>query len=597
LVKALYQRKDKRFTRERFFKAIFIIGIIIAGGLFSWLLTILANLKVEFDHFFNGFDVESSLIDTEYINTSFLDQRAQEMEQLVGMYHIPYNMTGEGWDYYIPVSVSWSWTNSSWKYWNNTQLLAAFDPLNESDPHNNKSIMVYTGDRAHSALYEGVYCAGEAFRYAWAKRNNNIGNITAAEERILKIVRAYELLSNVSDKSPFVRYAVPNTTLAYQKFPGHWGRDDHDEVEYKGYKWSLSRRLSRDVSIGIMLGLSMAYALVDNETIRTIAGRVIDKSVQYWYDCNWRIIDTDGTSATTGDLISSRPLLEGSVILTFLQMGKLVNPNKWGPVYHHYVYDRGLITTIGRSMRIGLDLSPKIFDAYYGCNFIFNNAPSLILLEEDPILREIYLKTWLNVLHDFTKLHRNANFDVVWLLCHSDMSLSNLYTKPKINLKDYDLEIWEKANIKDPDNLTYIQEFIERDIKDSLMRYAVRRYPNRDYYWATAPGTFPNVHQQPIQLDTYTVPYPEYDYWKPTTTSAGVINSLLTLFGRETTDLGLLNNSLPADMRKSEDIMWTRSSFTVRTTERLTSNPGSFQAPMGPDYLSVYWMAKYLELI
>jgi len=611
----MIQRKDKKFTWNRFYKAMLVILVLIFGGFVSFALNLLSNLRNEFDYFFDGFDVESSLIDENYINFTFLEQRALEFEELIGMYHIPFNMTGEGWDYYPPVSVCFNWANSSWKYYNNTQLLAAFDPLDESDPHNNKSIMTYCGDKGHTALYEGVYCAGEAFRYAWAKRNNDIGNMSAAEDRILKIMKSYDLLSNVSDKSVFVRYAVPNTELAYQKFPGHWDpiptpgeeytpNNDHYIAEYRGYNWSLSRHLSRDVSIGIMMGLAMSYFLVDNASIRAIAGRVIDKSVEYWYNSNWRIIDTDGVTHTSGDFSSSRPMLEGGTILTFLQMGKMVNPTKWGPIYYHYVYDLGLITTIGRSMRIGVDLSPKIFDGYYGCNFVFNCAPSLILLEEDPVLREIYLRNWLNVIHDFTKLHRNANFDVVWLLCHSDMSPSNLYTTPTVTLKNYDLDIWKKANIKDPDNLTYIEAFTIRDIKDCLVRYAIRRYPNRDYYWATKPGTFPNVHQQKIKggvdegiKGTYEVPYPDYDYWEYTTESGDLINSILALFGRTPGEEQILNASLPVDMRKTEDIMWQRNPFTVGTTERLTTTPGRFQAPMGPEYLSVYWIAKYLGIL
>jgi hypothetical protein len=603
----LYQRKDKKFQRERVFKAIFLIAVVITGGLISYILWFFGNLKNEFDLFFNGFDVESSLIDETHINYTLLDLRAQQIEDLIGKYHIPFNITGEGWDYYPPVSVRWSYTSA--KFYNNTELLATFDPQNTSSPYTDYDNMTYAGDRAHTALYEGVYTMGEAFRYAWAKRNNNIGNMTAAEERILKIVKSYELLSYVSDKSVFVRYAVPNTTLAYQKFPGHWNpvpvpgqeytpTNDHYITEYKGFKWSLSRHLSRDVSIGIMLGLSMTYALVDNATIREIAGRVIDRSVQYWYDSNWRIIDTDGTTEISGDFISARPFLEGGTILTFLQMGKMVNPEKWGSVYSHYAYDRGFAMSIGRSLRFGMDLSLKIFTGYYGCNFLFNNAPTLIFLERDPILKELYIRNWLNVLHDFTKLHRNANFDAVYLLCHAVVNLDNLYEAPTNNgsLQDYDMEIWKNANIKNPTDKAYVKEFMVRDIKDALMRYALFKYPNRDYWYATAPGTYPNVHQQQIDLDVgYPLPIPNYEFWKPDSDTLDMINNTMSLIGEGFGDTKLFNNSLPANMRHAEDIMWQRESFSLNT-ERLTNNPGSFQVPMGPEYLSVYWLAKYLEL-
>ncbi|MGV9200658.1 MAG: hypothetical protein ACOC4M_17760, partial [Promethearchaeia archaeon] len=196
----MLQRKDKNFTWEKFYKATVILVIIGLGAIYGWFITTLMNSKEEFDLFFNGFDVESSLIDEEYIDVEFLDNRSQQYEELIGRYHIPFNMTGEGWDYYPPISVTWDYStvDPDATFYNNSQLLATFDPLNESSPYNNKSLMTYTGDRAHTALYEGVYCAGEAFRYAWAKRNNNEGNMTAAKERIWKVVKAYDLLSNVS---------------------------------------------------------------------------------------------------------------------------------------------------------------------------------------------------------------------------------------------------------------------------------------------------------------------------------------------------------------------------------------------------------------
>ena len=249
-------------------------------------------------------------------------------------------------------------------------------------------------------------------------------------------------------------------------------------------------------------------------------------------------------------------------------------------------------------MKMGVDLTPKIFDAYYGCNFLYNNAPTLILLEEDPILKEIYIREWLNVLHDFTKLHRNANFDVVYLLCQSNFDLENKYRAPdKIELDDADMKIWEKANIKKPTDKDYVKNFIIRDIKDCLVRYAVKRYPNRNYYFATKPNTFPNVHQQRIKLDEYTAPYPDYGYWTPTTNTGNLITSILGAAGRNVEDDGILNASLPVDMRDDEDIMWQRRSFTVKTTEGIESNPGTSQVPMGPEYLSVYWMAKFLEIL
>jgi len=525
------------------------------------------------------------------------------------------NMTGsmEGdpldddyWDIFPPVGISWNYPDAlTQKFYNNSELLATFDPLNDTSPYNNITYLSYSGDVAHTALYEGVYTAGEAFRYAWAKRHNNVGNKTAALNRLRILVKGYKLISEVAWKDSgrsygaWVRYALPDTPKAREFFPASfYTTADHYNVTYKGFDWSCSRHISRDVTIGCLFGLTMIYALVDDDDLRETTGDIIDRTVQWFYDCNWRIIDVDGVQHTSGDFEGSRPLSSGDIILTFLQMGKLVNPEKWGSIYEHYVYDRGMIHTIGRSLRSGIDLSSKIFSGYYGCNFLYNDAPTLIFLETDPVLREIYIKNWLNVLHDFTKFHRNANFDVVWLLCHTEIEITDdFYDKPKIKLQDYDIDVWRNAeHFEEPTDKNYIIEFCTRDIKDCLMRYAVKRYPNRNFHYSTTPGTFPNRHQQPIfdKLEYY----PKYDYWEPEPSVMDFVNSLIAIVEGESgdDDAGILNNALPVDLRACEDIMWQRNSFTVETTQQIPANPGLFQAPAGPEYLSVYWMAKYLEL-
>ena len=88
----MYQRKDKKLQRERVYKALFVIIVVFTGGLIGVVLTFFGSWKDEFDIFFNGFDVESSLIPDEYINESFLSERAMQFEQLLGTYHIPFNI-------------------------------------------------------------------------------------------------------------------------------------------------------------------------------------------------------------------------------------------------------------------------------------------------------------------------------------------------------------------------------------------------------------------------------------------------------------------------------------------------------------------------
>ncbi len=598
----MYQRKDKKFKWELFFKTTLVLAIAIGCAAYYIINQTLVGSRDDFALFFDGFDVEPSLIDEENINYTLIDQRAQQFEELLGKYHIPRNMTGEklwdmpwgkSYDVLPPTSVLWDWANDSWVYWNNTELLAAFDPLDENDPHNNRTEMTYSGDMGHTSLYEGIYLAGEAFRYAVAKRNHNGTEKFAALDRIKELVVAYKILSEVSGMGAWCRYAIPDTPEAHRWFGnGFFTTADNFNVTYKDITWTIARHISRDVYCGVTLGLTMVYALVDDEDVREVVGDIIDTTVQWLYDCNWRIVDVDGTQHVSADMISSRPLIDGSWLIYYLQMGKLVNEKKWGPIYKNYVYDRGVAENLGRSMRMGIDLAPKVYDAYYGCNFIYYSSLCSIFLCDDEELREIYTYDWLNVMHDFCKLHRNGFFDAVWLLCHTKMQ-DDIYDKPEIELTKQDLKIWKNANIKKPDDLDYIQEFCVRDIKDCLQRYAERKYPNRNYYYATKPDTFPNEHQQEIPY----ADYPKYDYWEPKTSLVDLITDVLTGAGREVTDPGLFDNALPVDIRPAEDMMFQRRSFCVEDTESLQTNPGNFEVTGGPEYLAMYWIAKYLDII
>lgn len=588
----MYQKKGRKFTWARFFKALFVIVVIIIGAGYYMISTTLSGSNEEVDLFFNGFVVEPSLM--KDINYTLLELRAQQFEELIGKYHIPRNMTGEGWDVLAPSSVSWSWSDPNWIYYNNSQLLTAFDPLNETDPHNDRNNMTYTGDTGHTALYEGVYTAGEAFRYAVAKRNNDATEMSDSLDRITELIEAYKLLSEVSGMGAWCRYAVPDTPNAHKYFPaGYFTTEDHFNVTYKGLTWVLSRQISRDVYCGVMLGMAMIYALVDDDEIREDVGDIIETTVQWLYDCNWRIVDVDGTQHVSADMIGARPMIDGQFLLYYLQMAMLVNPKKWEPIYYHYAYDHGVAQNMGKSMRAGFDLSSKIYDGYYGCNFVYYSAIVTIFLCQDETLREIYIKEWLNVLHNFCKLHRNALFDVVWLLCHTEMQ-DDIYDIPEITLDDDDTEIWKESTLKKPEDLDYIKKFCVRDIKDCLMRYAIRKYPSRNYYFATTPGTFPNIHQQPIPNALY----PNYELYEETSDTSELINQVLeSVGGRDITDPGLFNNSLPVDMRHAEDICWQRRSFCIEDTEDLTKTPGSFQTPAGPEYLTIYWIAKYLDIL
>lgn len=557
------------------------------------------------DHFVNGFEVQSSLIPESAIDYNEMYDIIQRMEQLVGRFNTPRNLAGNNWPL-VPLQVNFDYTkipnhlkfyNKS--FFNNTQLLNEFDPLDPHSPYNDYDIMFFGGDTAHVSLYTGLYVAGEAFRYAVAKREGDIAEITASLVRLRDLVDAYEILSEVGGNDTWPRYAVPITDLAKEKFPGYGfeATKDRNIVEYRGYNWSCVNHKSRDVTIGQMFAMSMIYNLVDDPDIRSRTGVIIDRTVSYLYESNWRIFDIDGQQHTTAsELMSGRPSPSSLFVLTYLKMAERVNPDKWRPIYHHYAYDRGLAKALGKSDRAGFGYpSSNVGGAYYPLNFLYNSAPTLIWLEEDLDLKQIYRENLLDPAQNFVKFHRNGMFDVTYLLSHSYPYFDEMTKKPFLvegYINDEDM-VWGQVRDKINDPL----EFVKSDIRDCVWRAVSRGYPHRNYYndIFSFGDYVANPHQTPI--DNNPSYYPEVAYWEGEGTDLmGALEDMLegkTLGPAQKT---LTSNSMPYDLRERQDCIWQRKSYGIEDLSNArTSQVGWSQ--LVPDILYVYWVARYLEII
>lgn len=571
---------------------------ISGAGLYGFATAFFQTNDANADHFSNGFDVISTLIPEDRIDSSYLNTIALNFEKLMDLYHIPRNLTGNNW-VYPPASVYFNYSmitgGSDWKFFNSSHLINNIDIFDLSRDYNDLDIMTYTrNDLDHTSGYAGVYVAAEAFRYAVAKREHNKAEKIASLERLNEMVDAYEILSEVAGNYTWPRYAIPDTPLARKRFTNDYFENPEHVVEYRGYNWTLVGHKSRDLTCLHLLAMSMVYNLVDDANIKRRTGNIIDRTVHYLYESNWRVLDVDGVQHTSAaDLMGTRYLPSSMFILTFLKMASIVNPTRWQSIYQHYAYDRGFIKALEKEKRAGLGYAGShVFGAYYALNFPYNNVPTLIWLEQDPQLKQMYIDLLLDPNHNFAKFHRNANFDVIYLLCHSTPNFNDLTEIPELTPSEIneDDQVWGQVRdtIKDP------LAFVKWDIKDCLWRYAKKKYPNRNYPIDVI--NFPNNHHNPIDGDlSY---YPKIGYWQ----GEGInledyLYDLIegrTPSGRPTY---LLNNSMPVDMRKGEEIMWQRRSFDIRSVnDQNPSNPG-WEQMYAVDFLYIYWVARYLNIL
>lgn len=109
----------------------------------------------------------------------------------------------------------------------------------------------------------------------------------------------------------------------------------------------------------------------------------------------------------------------GSVaILAFLKVGELVNPAKYGPLYYDYAVRRGWAdqTYDWNDMNVNWQ--------YYSFNLNHATFFTLLRLEKDPILKAIYQKAYDQSLWRLIKYHRNAFFNLLYLIVHDNYDVN-----------------------------------------------------------------------------------------------------------------------------------------------------------------------------
>jgi len=120
-----------------------------------------------------------------------------------------------------------------------------------------------------------------------------------------------------------------------------------------GYIWVGNT--SRDQYSGVLFGLCVAYDMVDNPDVRSSISQLVTRLVDFLRGHNWIVRMPDGKISTTF-------LGRGDQILSFLQVGRHVNPSRFTTVYE---IDRILLSA-GMLAPLGIDVASD--DSYFKFN-------------------------------------------------------------------------------------------------------------------------------------------------------------------------------------------------------------------------------------
>jgi hypothetical protein len=270
-------------------------------------------------------------------------------------------------------------------------------------------IQTYTrcGD---SAIWTGHWLAAESFRYAVNPTPSALAAVKTALSGIQSLVDvtgSHNLLARcILDPSSPWSAGPRNEERHHREWSGTWnGRE---------YIWIGNT--SRDQYLGVFFGLSVAYQQVNDsevrETIAQVATRLIDRLLQ----TNWAVFMPDGAIST---VFWFRP----EQTLAILQVGRQVNPVRFGPIYEEA--RRG---AHGLGLIIWLEsLDPH--NSYFKFNLDAITLYMLLNLEEPGRARtEEYLDAY-QIFRETVGGHGNAFFNMIDRAIAGPDSLRDLETR------------------------------------------------------------------------------------------------------------------------------------------------------------------------
>lgn len=279
----------------------------------------------------------------------------------------------------------------------------------------------------NAGLFTGYALASESLRYY------NLPNGTPEKEQSLnltkKLVSGMARLIEIPNGGLGPEY--PGQTLARFYAAPEW-KDDGNfswifEDHFKHFngtgqysQWRVRLYTSKDEIGGYLLGIASALKFVDDPWVQNIIKLIVGQMANGFLSSYWQEIHGDGTPC--GAIL--QPPTEAQWKMLLMKMATICYPDnqKYKQLYQYYsTKEIGILGACSTSYTDSVS-------NYYGLPFGHNVIFGLIILEEDPHLRDIYIRNYEKSYFAF-KGHRNAYFNAIYL------ALAKLRTTiPKFNI-------------------------------------------------------------------------------------------------------------------------------------------------------------------
>lgn len=255
-----------------------------------------------------------------------------------------------------------------------------------------QEIVAYTrgGD---SATWTGHYLAAEAFRYKVTASPDALANVWKALRgiRALRVVTGTNLLARclVPTDWPFAS-SITHEEAGHGIYSG--------TVDGQSYQWVAGT--SRDQYAGVFFGLGVAYDMVEDPSVRAFIHAEVTALLSFLLDNSWAVVMPDHSVSTVFWGRADQQL-------SFLQVGRHINPDKFDSIYGSYRAQYAL-TVIAPIAFESLD----DYRSYFKFNIDEANLYNLIRLEDTPKNRKRYMKAY-KILRRTIADHGNAHFNMI----------------------------------------------------------------------------------------------------------------------------------------------------------------------------------------
>jgi uncharacterized protein (TIGR03437 family) len=242
-----------------------------------------------------------------------------------------------------------------------------------------------------SALWTGHYLAAEAFRYKVTQAPDALAHVASA-------VASLKGLADVTGTNLLARCMVPaGSPYAASISTQEAANGIYTNNSPPGWIWVGNT--SRDEYSGALFGLSVAYDMVTDATIKASISDLVTRLVDFLNGNNWSVVMPNGSASTSF-------LIRPDEIEAFLAIGRQVNDSHFSSI--GYETQRDLLAP---TVPVPILVDTASDDSYFKFNLDYINLYNLVRLENSSA-KSIYQSAY-GQLRGYTSADQNAFFNII----------------------------------------------------------------------------------------------------------------------------------------------------------------------------------------